>query len=237
MTAHILNHVIRTLLMYFTVFASMRIMGKREIGELSIFDLVISIMIAEIGVFVIDDLSRPLYEGFIPIIVLVVVQISLSQLSLYSRKLRVFVDGKPSVIIKHGEINQHEMKKQRYNLDDLLMQLRSQNIGSINDVEFAVLETSGQLSVLPKPDKKPGKNFKKTNGNRYLLSKIKYSALPIPLIMDGVVQDENLEDIGQTRFWLKQQLQSKGVLDFKEVFFCTLDYKGDIYVNLKDPKL
>lgn len=239
MTTHILSHVIRTLLMYFTVFAAMRIMGKREIGELSIFDLVISIMIAEIGVFVIDDLSRPLYEGFVPILVLVIVQILLSHLSLYSRKLRLWIDGKPSVIIEHGEINQHEMKKQRYNLDDLLMQLRSQNIASINDVEFAILETSGQLSVLPKPQKTSGtnnSNRKKSNGNKHLLSNVKYCALPLPLIMDGQVQDNNLHEIGQTRFWLKNQIQNKGVQDFKDIFFCSLDHKGDLYINLKKPK-
>lgn len=232
MIADILPHFLRTILMYFTVFSVLRIMGKREIGQLSIFDLVISIMIAEIAVFVLEDIQRPLYEGFVPIITLVLIQIGIALLSLRSRKLRTWIDGKPSVIIQNGEINRDVMKKQRYNLDDLLMQLRTKNIENVSDVEFAILETSGTLSVLPKDQSmNSSEGQKDSKTNKTLTSRVKYESLPLPLIMDGKVQDKNLEQIGKTRFWLKNQIQSKGILEFKYVFLCSIDHTGKVYIN------
>ncbi|MNO67187.1 hypothetical protein D3C76_579900 [compost metagenome] len=246
MTEHLFSLVFRTVLMYFSVFTVMRIMGKREIGELSIFDLVISIMIAEIAVMAIDS-DTPLYDGFTPMITLLVIQIITSGLSLRYPKLRVWFDGKPSVIIRSGKINREEMKKQRYNLDDLITQLRGQKIDNIGDVEFALLETSGQLSVMPKDStekesSKPQNQKQDLANNKYtkealaasLASKIKYEALPFSLIMDGRVDDENLKIIGKTRFWLKNQIQEYGVNDFKDVFYCSIDHKGKIYINTKD---
>ncbi|MFR9707943.1 DUF421 domain-containing protein [Paenibacillus sp. MB22_1] len=221
--------------MYFLVFGVMRIMGKREIGELSIFDLVISIMIAEIAVFALEDINRPIYDGVIPMLTLLLIQIAIAMLSLRFRKIRLWFDGEPSVIIRNGKINREEMKRQRYNLDDLMMQLRSQQIDSVADVEFAVLETSGQLSVIPKDKSEGGEQpSKKKDAN--LSAKIKYEALPLPLIMDGKVNDENLRKIGKTRFWLKNQIQMKGLTDFKQVFFCSIDHNGKLYINEMDAK-
>lgn len=236
MTAHLISLVLRTMLMYFTAFAVMRIMGKREIGELSIFDLVISIMIAEIAVFAIEDMQRPLYDGFVPMITLLLIQIVIAMLSLRSRSIRFLFDGKPSVIIQDGQINREEMKRQRYNLDDLLMQLRANNIDNVADVEFAVLETSGQLSVIPKSQGSGGGNDRDSqspqNSIASVTSKIRYEEIPLSLIMDGKVQDTNLEQIGKTRFWLKNQIQARGVKDFKEIFFCSIDHQGKLYINL-----
>ncbi|WP_036644732.1 DUF421 domain-containing protein [Paenibacillus sp. FSL K6-2441] len=235
MVEHVANHVFRTVLMYFLVFGVMRIMGKREIGELSIFDLVISIMIAEIAVFALEDINRPIYDGVIPMLTLLLIQIAIALLSLRFRKIRLWFDGEPSVIIRNGKINREEMKRQRYNLDDLMMQLRSQQIDSVADVEFAVLETSGQLSVIPK-DKSEGGEQPSQKKDANLSAKIKYEALPLPLIMDGKVNDENLRKIGKTRFWLKNQIQMKGLTDFKQVFFCSIDHNGKLYINEMDAK-
>ena len=121
-------------------------MGKREIGKLSVFDLTISTMIAEIAVFVIEDIERPIYDGVVPTATLVLIQVLVAEFSLKSRKLRLLMDGKPSILISDGKIHRSEMRKQRYNIDDLLQQLRGQNIDSPDDVEFAILETSGQLT-------------------------------------------------------------------------------------------
>ncbi|WP_059054409.1 DUF421 domain-containing protein [Paenibacillus senegalimassiliensis] len=224
--------------MYFLVFGVMRIMGKREIGELSIFDFVISIMIAEIAVLALEDMNRPLSDGIIPMLTLMLIQLVISLLSLRYRKVRLWFDGKPSVIIQNGQINQDVMKKQRYNLDDLLMQLRSEKIDNIADVEFAVLETSGQLSVIPKNNDNnqsgQGANSKGKGVSRSALQKVQFEALPLPLIMDGKVNDDNLRQIGKTRFWLKQQIQAKGLADFKQVFFCSIDHTGKLYVNALD---
>lgn len=240
MIDHVWPHIFRTVLMYFTVFAVMRIMGKREIGKLSVFDLVISVMIAEIAVFVLEDIKRPLYDGFVPMITLLLIQILIAVLSLRFRKLRLWFDGKPSVIIRNGQINREEMRKQRYNLDDLLMQLRSQKVDSVADVEFALLETSGQLSVFPKEKMNSNDESEQTSKKNKdvpsaAVANLKYEALPLPLIMDGKVNDDNLKQIGKTRFWLKNQIQSKGLTEFKQVFFCSIDHKGELYVNaIKD---
>jgi uncharacterized membrane protein YcaP (DUF421 family) len=263
---HITTHIFLTVLMYIFIFLSMRIMGKREIGKLSVFDLTISIMIAEIAVFVIEDIERPIYDGFVPMATLVLIQVLVAQLSLKSRKLRLLVDGKPSILISDGKLHRGEMRKQRYNIDDLLLQLRGQNIDSPADVEFAILETSGQLTVIEKnkgvsssnqtgnssadseqnsqsgssredssdgEDKSGGENSATVKLPKH---KIRYEGLPIPLIMDGKVQDSNLEMIGKTRFWLRTQIRQKGVSDFRDVFLCSIDHKGQIYIDKIGPR-
>ncbi|WP_442951157.1 DUF421 domain-containing protein [Paenibacillus sp. 481] len=278
--------------MYFTVFVVLRLMGKREIGKLSIFDLVISIMIAEIAVFVIDETDRPLWEGFVPIAVLVVIQISLAHLTLKSRKLRHLFDGGPSIIIANGHLNRDEMRKQRYNLDDLMLQLREQGIENPGDVQYAILESTGKLTVFTVDDEEEQRNegpsdavtsggavsgksdseiadlesesereredvlgllasAHQRQSQRRQVSrsaetgttlglrhpeKVRFTTLPLPLIMDGKVQDDNLQVINKTRFWLKNQLQFKGVNDFKNVFFCTIDHKGQLFVDQKHMK-
>ncbi|MBW4080241.1 DUF421 domain-containing protein [Paenibacillus sp. S150] len=250
MFQHISAHIFLTVLMYIFIFLSMRIMGKREIGKLSVFDLTISIMIAEIAVLVIEDIERPIYDGIVPMATLVLIQVLVAQLSLKSRKLRLLVDGKPSILISDGKLHRGEMRRQRYNIDDLLLQLRGQNIDSPADVEFAILETSGQLTVIEKnkgvsssnqsgnsssgakQGNQKGDSGESGSGSVKLPShKIRYEGLPIPLIMDGKVQDQNLEMIGKTRFWLRTQIRQKGVADFRDVFLCSIDHKGKIYVD------
>lgn len=254
MFQHITTHIFLTVLMYFFIFLCMRIMGKREIGKLSVFDLTISIMIAEIAVFVIEDIKRPIYEGVVPMATLVLIQVLVAQFSLKSRKFRLMMDGKPSILISGGKLHRGEMRKQRYNIDDLLQQLRGQNIASPADVEFAILEPSGQLTVFEKDKAISSSN---QSGNSSLAAennmpdegldetkipikmpknKIRYEGLPIPLIMDGKVQDQNLEMIGKTRFWLRAQIRQNGVSDFREIFLCSIDHKGRLYVDRIDKK-
>ncbi len=263
---------VRTIITYIILFLLMRIMGKREVGKLSLLDLVISFMVAEIGVIVIEDLDRSMWEGIIPMVVLVLIQITTAIMSLRSRKVRLLLDGKPSVIIANGEVYHDIMRKQRYNLDDLMMQLRENQITSIDDVAFAILETSGKLSVIPKDssaeveqtimniaeqmnlfkgkkqtsDKsKQGSCNMQSNAseqeeeqlNQLLPSGFRFEILPIPLIMDGRVQDENLDKLEKNRFWLKNQLQEYQIYDFKEVFFCSIDHRGQIYVNKNTTRL
>ena len=223
----ILTIFLRTVLIYFVVFLMLRLMGKREIGKLSLFDLVISIMIAEIAVFVIEDTEKPLRDGIVPMATLVLIQILIAFITLKSRTLRILFDGKPSVIIKEGMIDREEMKKHRYNLDDLMLQLRQNKIMNVADVEFAVLEPSGKLSVVEKVLKETGAD------DHVLKGTIRYEGLPLPLIMDGKVQDDNLDKIGKTRFWLKNQLQFKGARDFKEVFYCSIDHRGRMFLDRK----
>ncbi|WNR45877.1 DUF421 domain-containing protein [Paenibacillus roseipurpureus] len=223
----ILTIFLRTVLIYFVVFLMLRIMGKREIGKLSLFDLVISIMIAEIAVFVLEDSAKPLMSGLVPMATLVLIQVVIAYITLKSRAVRLLFDGKPSVLINKGMIDREEMKKHRYNLDDLMLQLRQNKIMNVADVEFAILEPSGKLSVVEKEVKET------TNANLKPNGAIRYEGLPLPLIMDGKVQDENLEKIGQTRFWLKNQLQDRGAKDFKEIFYCSIDHRGRMFLDRK----
>ncbi|GAB6990924.1 DUF421 domain-containing protein [Paenibacillus pini] len=270
MASDIWSYIFRTILMYFVIYLTLRIMGKREIGKLSIFDLVISIMIAEIAVFVLEDIHRPIYEGIIPMATLVLIQLLIAFVSLKNRGLRLLFEGKPSILVSGGKLHREEMKKQRYNLDDLLLQLRGQKIENVSDVEFAILETSGQLTVIPKKSssnhpnsslrqevirKKSFQNTplepssssedqsipifgqsRRSRKRRKILipaGQFSYGVLPVPLIMDGKVQDDNLHRLNKTRFWLKNQIEQKGVRDFKDVFLCSIDHKGQIYVDRK----
>jgi uncharacterized membrane protein YcaP (DUF421 family) len=210
----------RTIFIYFMILIIMRIMGQREIGKLSVFDVIVSFMIADLSSMAVE-LDKELMHFILPIGVLVVLQVAISYLSLKSRKLRQFLEGKPIMLIKNGKIQDAAMKKVRYNFDDLAMQLRDRDIHDFADVEYAILETSGKLSVIPKS---------KTN------SSVGPYTLPIPLIIEGKVQEEGLKQLGQNRFWLKQELAKRGCKDFKQVYFASINANGEFYIDLVDKK-
>ncbi|TCS96459.1 uncharacterized membrane protein YcaP (DUF421 family) [Hazenella coriacea] len=222
---------LRTVLLYLFVMLVMRMMGKREIGKLSILDLIVSFMIADISVIVIEDESVSLLKGIIPIATLVILQVILSYLSLKSTKMRRFIDGNPFVVIKNGKIQDRDMARSRYNLDDLLMQLRDKNIPDVADVEFAILETSGKLSVFPKKEKSP-----LTIGDLPKNHSLKPFSMPTPMIIEGKVQEEGLKKIGKTRFWLKNEIQKKGYKDFKEIYYASINDEGKLFIDRKDNK-
>jgi uncharacterized membrane protein YcaP (DUF421 family) len=232
--------LLRTTFMYFFIFFIMRLMGKREIGKLSVFDLVISIMIAEIAVLVIESTEKSFIVAIAPIILLVIIQMVLAYITLKNRKLRLLFDGEPSVIIRDGMLNRKEMRKQRYNLDDLMTQLRENQIMNIDEVRIAVLESTGKLSVISKNnDSGADRAGNHSNSEERPISKvdhkasIRYELLPLPLIIDGQVQDDNLEKLGKTRFWLKNELQNYEVEHYRNVFFCSIDHRGKLYVDKK----
>lgn len=209
----ILIIILRTLFLYALIIVIFRAMGKREIGELSILDLVVYIMIAEMAVISIESPKESLFRSVLPMLVLMVIQITFALISLKSKKFRDVVEGKPIVIINDGKIDEEEMRKQRYNFDDLLMQLRQQNVRNIADVEFAILETSGKLTVFQK-DKKTG-------------------GITIPLVVDGEIQEKNLERIEKTQLWFRQELRKLGYKDVKNISFCSYQ-DGKFFIDLKD---
>lgn len=224
--------ILRTIIMYFVVFVVLRLMGKREIGKLSVFDLVINIMIADIAVLIIDKTNHPLYEGLAPIITLLIIQITIAFLTLKISSLRKIFDGAPSIVIANGILQRAEMKKQRYNLDDLMQQLRAQGIDNLNEVAYAILESTGQLSVFPvhKQDEFGVKDLPPAP----VLHKpttYHFASLPLPLIMDGKVLDENLQCIHKTRFWLKNQLHLYDIKQYRDVFLCSIDHRGNLFIN------
>lgn len=205
----------RTLFVYGLILLIFRLMGKREIGELSILDLVVNIMVAELAVVAIENTKDPLSHTVLPMGLLMIVQFVLAFLSLKSKKFRDIVDGMPTVIINKGKIDEEAMRKHRYNFDDLMLQLRENKIQNIADVEFAILEPSGNLSVFEKKDSK---------GN-----------ITMPLIIDGAIQEENLRKINKTNLWLRQELRNMGYKDIKEISFCSFQ-DGQFFIDLKDQK-
>lgn len=220
--------LLRTIFIYFTILIIMRLMGKREVGELSILDLIVSFMIADISSMAIET-HLTMTHVLLPIFTLASLQIIMSYFSLKSRRLRRLVDGEPSIIIKDGQIQDSTMKKIRYNLDDLMMQLRQKNVFDLADVEFAILETDGELSIFPKMGKQPAKQ--EDLGIRPSVS----FGIPIPIIIDGKVQDDGLAEINQNRFWLKREIQKRGVKDFKDIYFASISSSGDMFIDKKDP--
>lgn len=225
-----LTILLRTLFIYFFILIMMRIMGKREIGKLSIFDLIVFIMIADLSAMVVDKAVK-IMDGIVPIVTIVILQICLSFIMLKSKKIRALVDGEPAVIIKHGKILDQVMAKNRYNLDDLLMQLREKNIANVGDVEFAILETSGKLSVFPKTEK-----VSVTKGDLYSKHTLKTFRPPVPVIVEGKVQEDALQQLGQNRFWLKRELRKKGYQEAKDIFYASINYEGELYVDTRDKR-
>ena len=191
---------IRTCLFYFLIILVYRIMGKREVGQLGVIDLIISILIAELVAISIENFNDSILNTIIPIAILTIIEILLAYLSIKNKSLRVFFDGKPSLIISNGKINYKEMVKQRYSLDDLLVQLRQNSIKSIEDIEYAFLEHNGKLSIFPY-------NFFHIDSN-----------YPMPLIVDGIIQKDTLKNINKSDNWLYDIIY-KNNLNIKDIFY------------------
>lgn len=204
----------RTFIMYVAILIIFRVMGKREVGELSILDLVVFIMIGDLAVGAIENHDATILDSVFPMGFLMVIQIIFAYLSIKSKKFRSLVDGDPVIIINKGIIDESVMRKQRYNLDDLLAQLRGQGVFNVSDVEYAILETSGELSILGKKEMK------------------KQGLSPFPLIMDGVIQKKVLKEINKDEKWLRQELKKKGYHDEKRISLATY-MDGTLFIDEK----
>lgn len=202
----------RTLLFYVIITVIYRFMGKREIGQLGIVDLIVSILIAELAAISIDNRDESVFITIVPIFILVLIQIVMAFVSLKSNKIRDMFDGNPSVIIAAGKVNFKEMVKQRYNLEDLLTQLREKHIRSLEEVDYAILETSGKLSVFRKDSKTAGQ-------------------YPLPLILDGEIDKDTLKRIKKDNKWVASVLKKERV-DLKDVFYAF--YKEDKLYIIKN---
>ncbi len=203
----------KSLFFYLFITIGFRLMGKREIGELSIIDFIVSIFIAELAAISIENYKDNMLFSIIPISTLIIIQIITAKVSLKSSIFRDTLDGNPAVIINRGKVNFKEMVKQRYNLDDLLSQLRSQSIKCIEDVDYAILETNGKLSI-----------FEKSFNKDY----------PLPLILDGKVDDDVLLQIGKSRSWLDKRLEREGY-KVEDIFYGF--YKGHNLFLIKDENI
>lgn len=204
----------RTVIFYIIITLVYRFMGKREVGQLGIVDLIVSILIAELAAMSIDNRNENIFLFIIPIVVLVVIQVVMSYVSLKNKKVRDAFDGTPSVMINRGIVNFKEMVRQRYNIDDLLTQLRQQQIRSIEEVDYAILESSGKLSVFPK------------NNNQF-------GDYPLPIILDGIIQNETLIQIKKSEKWINQVLKDENV-KIENIFYAFYKEKGLYIIKKSD---
>ena len=185
--------IVRTIIIYGLVVIVMRLMGKRQIGQLQPFEFVVTLMISELASIPMQDTDIPLMRGITPIIVLLTAQVVISYLSLKYQPLRNIICGNPSIVIKNGKIQEKELWRLGYSLNDLLEQLRVKNYPNLNEIEFAFLETNGK-SVLSQKRK----ILFQLSGSQYKTS----SQLPVTLVLDGVDQNQNLESMNLTEEWL-----------------------------------
>lgn len=203
---------LKTAILYFFIVLAYRIMGKKEVGELSIIDLIVTILIAELAAICIEKKETSIMASIVPITILVLIQVGISFISLKSESIRNFIDGKPSVIIKNGVVNFSVMTKLRYSLDDLLSQLREKGVKNIEEIDYAILENSGNLSI-----------FKNTKD------------YPLPLILDGKVDYGVLDEIDKDEKWLNKLVKDNNI-EIENIFYAFYT-KNKTYVIRKDETL
>ncbi len=190
-----LSLVLKTLFLYIFIIIGYRVMGKKELGQLSVIDLIVSILIADMAAVCIEEQEYSVFISVVPMLTLIVMQILLSYISVKSNKFRNIIDGKPTVLINRGKVNFSAMSKLRYSLDDLTTQLREQGVKSLEEVDYAILENSGTLSI-----------FKNTK------------EYPLPLILDGEIDYATLIEIKKDKKWLDKMLKNENI-ELKDVFY------------------
>lgn len=205
-----LNMILKTFALYFFILFMYRIMGKKEVGELGLTDLIVSVLIAELAAISIEEPNRSILMSLVPILILVTCEIFLGFISMKSEKMRNFLDGKPSLIIKKGKVNFSLMTKLRYTLDDLISQLRQQGIKSIEEVDYAILENSGDLSVFQ-------------NTKEY----------PMPIILDGCIDEEVIKELGKDRTWVMRLLEREN-LHLEDIFYAFYTQKKTFIIRKSD---
>lgn len=219
----------RSIVIYILVLVVMRLMGKREIGQMQPFELAISIMIADLASIPMTDIGIPISNGIIPIMGLLVMHLIISVLNLKSSKIREFICGKPTILINKGKIDEEKLKRERFTLNELEEKLRSNNVMDIGDVEYAILETSGDVSVIQKPNKR------NTTPEDFNIMP-EYEGISYNLVIDGKVMQENLKQIGKNYDWLKKQTQKFQMMP-EEALIVTINGKGSIYCQKKEKQL
>lgn len=218
----------RTVLLYILIVVGMRLMGKRQIGELEPSELVLTMMISDLASVPMQDFGIPLLAGFIPILTLLALSLFLSQLSLHNLRFRRLMCGSPTILIRNGEIQQSAMRKNRLTLDELLEELREQGYSDLQDIKYAILENSGQLSVFPWTTQQP------PTVEQLGLEIQDDVTLPVVLINDGRVLQKNLTACGRDARWLQKQLQAEKISSPREIFLLTLDEQGSVFCVKKE---
>ena len=216
----------RSIVLYIIVLIVMRLMGKREIGQLQPFELAISIMIADLATIPMTETGIPIFNGIIPILGLLLMHLIISMINLKSSKGREIICGKPRILIYRGKIDANALKKERFTINELQEKLRSNNIVNLGDVEYAILETSGDVTVIQKPEKRG------TIPEDFNIQP-DYEGIPYDLVIDGKVMNKNLKLLGKNYNWLKKQVEKFGIKP-EEALVVTIDGKGQIFCQKKE---
>ena len=216
----------RALVLYIIVLVVMRLMGKREIGQLQPFELAISIMIADLASIPMTEIGIPITNGIIPILGLLIMHLIISIINMKSIKAREIICGKPRILIYRGKIDEKALIKERFTINELEERLRGNNIMNLGDIEYAILETSGQVTVIPKPEKR---NVIAEDLN----ITPEYEGIPYDLVVDGKVMNKNLKKIGKDYNWLKKEVR-KFNMNPEEALIVTYDGKGQIFCQKKE---
>ncbi len=219
--------LVRTIILYLLIIAGVRLMGKRQVGELEPSELVLALIIADLAAVPMQDFGIPLISGIIPILTLLSVTMLISMLTMKSVRFRALLCGRPSIIVENGKLHQREMAKNRFTIDELMEELRMKGITDISTVKYAILETNGQLSVLPYANQKPP-------AAKDMGLAPEEGGLPIVIINDGRVLEHNLKTRGYDMNWLEKQLQSHGVKKAQEVYLLTVDEMDRVYFSHKE---
>ena len=218
----------RAFILYFLIMIGLRLMGKRQIGELEPSELVLTMMISDLATVPMQDFGIPLLAGVVPILTLLSLSLLLSQLSLHHLRLRALICGTPAILIEKGRICQTAMKQNRYTLDELLEELREQGYSRVADVKYAVLETSGQLSVLLRADVQPA------TPKQMGLKVDDDVFLPVIIIDNGRLMGKNLQKMGLDDKWLQKQLKAHKAHRVQDVFLMTVDRGGSVVLAKKE---
>ena len=216
----------RAIVLYIIVLVVMRLMGKREIGQLQPFELAISIMIADLASIPMTEIGIPITNGIIPILGLLIMHLIISIINMKSIKAREIICGKPRILIYRGKIDEKALIKERFTINELEERLRGNNIMNLGDIEYAILETSGQVTVIPKPEKR---NVIAEDLN----ITPEYEGIPYDLVVDGKVMNKNLKKIGKDYNWLKKEVR-KFNMNPEEALIVTYDGKGQIFCQKKE---
>ncbi|MCL2323805.1 MAG: DUF421 domain-containing protein [Oscillospiraceae bacterium] len=217
--------IIRTFTLYFIVIFIMRIMGKRSISQFEPYELAITLMISEVAALPMQDMRIPILHGIVPIITLGFFQAMLALIQLKFKRVRFILNGKPSIVIRNGVIDAKELKDLRFSIDDLMEEIRLMGYLNVEDIQIAILEISGQLSVFPKSSKAPLER-------EDLKIKKSEDSIPITLIMDRKICHESLKVLNKDENWLLNKLYEKDIKSYKDVFLAILNSSGNLYIQL-----
>ncbi|WP_283674823.1 DUF421 domain-containing protein [Butyricicoccus sp. Marseille-Q5471] len=220
--------LLRTLILYLSVVIAVRVMGKRQIGELDPSELVITILISDLAAIPMQDLGIPLFAGVIPIVTLISVEILMSFFSLKSRRFRRLINGQPAIIIRKGKLDIHKLRQMRLTTDEVIETLRKQSVSSVSDVKYGVIEPDGSLSIVLKQPQQP------VTAEMFGLSP-KNQGLPVVVVSDGKLVPRSLQLLQKDEQDVVNQLRNQG-LTIAEVFLMTLDDCGNVFVQPKEAK-